>query len=85
MGRYGDDSECYQEVYNPYSCKNNSSLMLDVDRSQDGAVRRSLMNMPREYNDYQRSRESTANRGEKNGSVMIDTIDPSSVRYHQPH
>ena len=51
MGRYGDDSD-YQEVYNPYNMKNNSSLMLDIDKSQEGPIRRSLMNMPREYNDY---------------------------------
>ena len=81
MGRYGDDSD-YQEVYNPYNMKNNSSLMLDIDKSQEGPIRRSLMNMPREYNDYQRSRESASNRGEKNDSVLIDTIDPSSERYH---
>ena len=63
MGRYdvtsgnGDYEMCQDGgQYNPYNMKNNSSLMLD-QTSQDCGVRKSLMDMPRKLNDYQRANQ----------------------------
>ena len=59
--------------YNPYNMKNNSSLMLD-QTTQDCGVRKSLMDLPRKLNDYQRSKHLVSNKGEKNDSVIVDQI-----------
>ena len=54
-GRYaGDEYACDTSdmQYNPYSFKNNQSLMLD-QTSHDGAVRRSAMDLPRKLHEFQ--------------------------------
>jgi hypothetical protein len=54
--------------------RNNTSLMLD-QTSHDG-VRRSVMDLPRKLADYQQSRRSNSNRGEKES--VLDSIDVAS-------
>jgi len=50
MGRYDRQSE-YGDQYEAYNMRNNSSVMLE-QVSNDGSVRRSLMDLPRKLADY---------------------------------
>ena len=81
MGRY-DERPDYDvqdgHQFNPYSMKNNSSLMLD-QTSADVGIRRSLMDLPRKLADYQKSRDS--NRGEKELVTESMSVDGLAGRY----
>ena len=69
-GRYDQNDYDVDGQYNPYNMKNNSSLMLDQTDINATGVRRSILDLPRKLNDYQRSQ--ACNRGEKIDSVLMD-------------
>lgn len=55
--------------------------MIDQNNTEIQGVRRSCRDLPRQLNDYNRSRESVTNRGEKTeSSIIIDRIDQTTDR-----
>lgn len=68
-GRYAEGPS--DDYYPHYNMQNNTSLMIDNSNS-DMHIRRSLRDLPRQLNDYQRSKETVTNRGEKTESSVYN-------------
>lgn len=89
MGRYANNVD-YSELHQNYNIRENASLMFD--QSSDNIVRKSTqslaMDMPRQYNDYQRMRRDTdSNKGEKLDNIQDSTrqsiLSPGEMRTSQ--